>query len=431
MDIKAGSLFFYPFHLSVAGVDFDYVLAQPIAKVAQGEQTICYFMEIPGIAPSLSASGEVTQLPVDTVGFEKGNVQVIVLSKAKAMRFHLIGNHVVFAKGSVYTDGHAVRCEAAEGYFSVDGETKEIVKKDLSSLIALEETSKVSLPYGYYLYSYGKRRYYRLKIDRKLLENRFDVKLTFSFIGKAGKVFSTEYADRGAGLMRTRNNGQAAVSGRGGTAEGAAACLGGVSWAVGEYPADCHKICGALSRRIFQRRLRPVALCALCAQGFLFFPACVRVSERRACGRTPGAPSLEEYNAQVRNGIRLNDRFYLRVFPVAYQFRGFHATLMGRALAAMELARALNDREIKQVAVRQMEWILGCNPFAVSSMYGEGHDYHPLYAPMSPQLVGAVPVWFETFENEDQPFYPMQNNATYKEVWVHTTCRMMWLIAML
>lgn len=55
--------------------------------------------------------------------------------------------------------------------------------------------------------------------------------------GKAGKVFSTEYADRGAGLMRTRNNGQAAVSGRGGTAEGAAACLGGVSWAVGEYPA--------------------------------------------------------------------------------------------------------------------------------------------------------------------------------------------------
>ena len=50
-------------------------------------------------------------------------------------------------------------------------------------------------------------------------------------------------------------------------------------------------------------------------------------------------------------------------------------------------------------------------------MYGEGHDYHPLYAPMSPQLVGAVPVGFETFENEDQPFYPMQNNATYKEVW--------------
>lgn len=147
--------------------------------------------------------------------------------------------------------------------------------------------------------------------------------------------------------------------------------------------------------------------------------------------RAAGAPGMEEYNAQVRRGIRLNDRFYLRVFPVAYQFRGFHATLMGRALAAMELANLWDDAGMKAVAVRQMEWILGCNPFAVSSMYGEGHDYHPLYAPMSPQLVGAVPVSFETFENEDEPFYPMQNNATYKEVWVHTTCRMMWLIAML
>lgn len=46
----------------------------------------------------------------------------------------------------------------------------------------------------------------------------------------------------------------------------------------------------------------------------------------------PEPPSLEEYNAQVRNGIRLNDRFYLRVFPVAYQFRGFHATLMAEPL---------------------------------------------------------------------------------------------------
>ena len=147
--------------------------------------------------------------------------------------------------------------------------------------------------------------------------------------------------------------------------------------------------------------------------------------------RAAGAPSLEEYNAQVLNGIKLSDRHYLRIFPVAYQFRGFHATLMGRALAAMELARVLSDRHMKNIAIRQMEWILGCNPFASSSMYGEGYDYHPLYAAMSPQIVGAVPVGFETFENEDLPFYPMQNNATYKEVWVHTTCRLMWLIAML
>ena len=94
--------------------------------------------------------------------------------------------------------------------------------------------------------------------------------------------------------MRTRNNGQAAVSGRGGTAEGAAACLGGVSWAVGEYPADCHKICGALSRRIFQRRLRPVALCALCAQGLslihIFSTAAIIMLFYFSLGKIPTVP---------------------------------------------------------------------------------------------------------------------------------------------
>ena len=59
--------------------------------------------------------------------------------------------------------------------------------------------------------------------------------------GKAGKVFSTEYADRGAGLMRTRNNGQAAGAGRGGRAEGAAACRGGVSGAGGGGRAAGHR----------------------------------------------------------------------------------------------------------------------------------------------------------------------------------------------
>jgi len=43
--------------------------------------------------------------------------------------------------------------------------------------------------------------------------------------------------------------------------------------------------------------------------------------------------------------------------------------------------------------------------------------------------VGAVPVGIETFENDDEPYMPMQNNCTYKEIWTHTTARVMWLIA--
>ncbi|MCR8660406.1 glycoside hydrolase family 9 protein [Paenibacillus endoradicis] len=142
-----------------------------------------------------------------------------------------------------------------------------------------------------------------------------------------------------------------------------------------------------------------------------------------------GQPTMEEYNEQVLHGIRLNATHYIRRFPVAYQFRGFHATLMGKAKAIAFIDEALQDQELVNIATRQVEWMLGFNPFAVSSVYGEGYDYHPLYVAFSDQLVGAVPVGFETFENLDEPFFPMQNAPTYKEVWVHTTCRLMWLIA--
>lgn len=141
--------------------------------------------------------------------------------------------------------------------------------------------------------------------------------------------------------------------------------------------------------------------------------------------REKGGPSMAEFNAQVRKGIPLDDRHYLRVFPAAFQFRGFHAVIMGKAIAALEMAGALKEPDLRSIGVRQLEWILGYNPFACSSMYGEGYDFHPLYTGLQPQIVGAVPVGFETWENEDIPYYPVQNLPTYKEIWVHTTCRLM------
>ena len=65
-------------------------------------------------------------------------------------------------------------------------------------------------------------------------------------------------------------------------------------------------------------------------------------------GKPVGLPSMEEFNAQVKNGIHLGNDFYLRRFPVAYQFRGFHAVLMGKAKAAFMLSELLNDQGLKR-----------------------------------------------------------------------------------
>lgn len=148
-------------------------------------------------------------------------------------------------------------------------------------------------------------------------------------------------------------------------------------------------------------------------------------------GDQVGMPSMEEYNAQVKNGIHLGGNFYLRRFPVAYQFRGFHGVLMGKAKAAFLLAAMLKDKSLKAIATRQLEYIVGFNPFAMSTIYGDGYDYPPLYGAYAGDVAGAVPVGIETFENDDEPYMPMQVNATYKEIWTHTTGSLIWLLAML
>ena len=148
-------------------------------------------------------------------------------------------------------------------------------------------------------------------------------------------------------------------------------------------------------------------------------------------GAHVGMPSMEEYNAQVKNGIHLGGNFYLRRFPVAYQFRGFHAVLMGKAKAAFILSDLLKDRSLKDIATRQLEYIVGYNPFAMSTIYGDGNDYPPLYGAYAGDVVGAVPVGIETFENDDEPYMPMQVNATYKEIWTHSTASVIWLLSKL
>lgn len=47
----------------------------------------------------------------------------------------------------------------------------------------------------------------------------------------------------------------------------------------------------------------------------------------------------------------------------------------------------------------------------------------------SHQIVGAVPVGIWTDGDHDAPYFPQMNSATYKEVWVHTTARFLWVLA--
>lgn len=177
IDVKADSMFFYPFNLDIGGVHFDYILAQPIARFKQNGKTVCYFTECEGVNPKYSVNGIEKKLKIGDDGITEQNVKIIVLPIKQAKKMHIAGNCVIFTNATVYTENNIVYCEKKESL-------------DLPGCIKFKQCKKVSLPYGYYLYSHGKRQYYELEVYFKLLDNYFDIELQFDFSGLNLQVFS-------------------------------------------------------------------------------------------------------------------------------------------------------------------------------------------------------------------------------------------------
>jgi hypothetical protein len=104
----------------------------------------------------------------------------------------------------------------------------------------------------------------------------------------------------------------------------------------------------------------------------------------------------ESFRQQVLRGIPLGKGNYLRLFPVWMDYRGNFGTLLPEAQALANAADLRGDLASAQLATQQLEWIIGKNPFAASTMWGEGYDFTPLYSPSSGEIVGSLPVGIQT-----------------------------------
>jgi len=134
------------------------------------------------------------------------------------------------------------------------------------------------------------------------------------------------------------------------------------------------------------------------------------------------------YQEQVRNGIPLSSRYYLKMFPAWTSFRGNHGTTLSQTKALSTAAQLRRDLDSGALAQLQLQWVVGRNPFAQSTMYGEGYDFAPQYTAMSGDMAGSLPVGIQTRANNDKPYWPAANCYNYKEVWVHPSSR--WLSLM-
>lgn len=136
----------------------------------------------------------------------------------------------------------------------------------------------------------------------------------------------------------------------------------------------------------------------------------------------------EYFRRQVLNGIPLGKGNYLRLFPVWMDYRGHFGTILPQAQALNYAARLRGDEECLKLSIRQMEWVMGRNPFSQCTMYGLGYDFPPIYTPSSGDIVGGLPVGIQTRGDNDIPYWPVQNTWTYKEIWIHPVNQWMGLM---
>ncbi len=134
------------------------------------------------------------------------------------------------------------------------------------------------------------------------------------------------------------------------------------------------------------------------------------------------------YRAQVLSGMPIGDGWYLRNFPVWFARRGNFGVLLSQAKALAATARLRGDSSAADLAQRQAQWIVGRNPFVQSTMWGEGYDWAQQYSVSSGDFVGSLPVGMQSRGESDLPYWPSQNTYVYKEVWVHSTSRWLWLM---
>ena len=131
---------------------------------------------------------------------------------------------------------------------------------------------------------------------------------------------------------------------------------------------------------------------------------------------------------QIRSGVKLNERYYMKRFPVWGEARGNSGTTLSQAKGLAVAANFLQDKDLLDIVYRTFDWHLGMNPFTQSLMYGEGYRFAAQYSAASGNLVGGLPVGIQTHFNRDEPYWSAENCYNWKEIWVLPSLRWLMLI---
>lgn len=141
------------------------------------------------------------------------------------------------------------------------------------------------------------------------------------------------------------------------------------------------------------------------------------------------------FSKQDPGGNRRTGNYWYRYFmhPDLSWWVGVNANLASAGIGLMKAGNVLNDNSLKAIGQKQLDWIIGVNPFNSSTIISVGYN-HPVrftpgsFKPMTPEIPGAVMNGLGGDE-DDQPDLIPQSNFQQSEYWTPMVAYTLWLMA--
>ena len=115
-------------------------------------------------------------------------------------------------------------------------------------------------------------------------------------------------------------------------------------------------------------------------------------------------------------------------------FVGINANIASAGVGLLKAASILGDPSLKAVAQKQLDWIIGFNPFSSSTIVGVGHNQLPhmfgctdAFRPGTPVLPGAVMNGL-CGDREDRPYIIPHDTYNDREYWMPAVALTLWLM---
>ena len=142
------------------------------------------------------------------------------------------------------------------------------------------------------------------------------------------------------------------------------------------------------------------------------------------------------YAAEEPGGNRKVDQYWYRYFmyfdPQRF-FVGVNANIASAGVGLLKAASILGDPSLKAIAQKQLDWIIGFNPFSSSTIVGVGHNQLPhmdgsiAFRPPTPVLPGAVMNGL-CGDREDRPYIIPYDTYNDREYWMPAVAWTLWLM---